>query len=197
MRYSQRRIKEVAGVKQTAVDRSRTAIGQIDTSPSFKYIQDFATEFASFESVCDFSEILEQAGSSNLVWIGDYHALSRFQQFAANFVRELYRINTNIALGVEPVFARHQKLLDRWMTGRISEQAFLEGIRYDDEWGCDWDSYSVLFNTARDLEIPIYGVDCHPRYDMRSIGRRDLRTARRITRIIEQDPTRTLVIVFG
>src|SRR5215471_20594297 len=120
MRYSQRRIKEVAEVKQTAVNRIRRAIGQIDTSPSFKYIQDFATEFASFESVCEFSEILDEAAASNLIWIGDYHALSRFQEFAADFVRDLYRKNPNIALGVEPVFARHQKLLNRWMAGRIS-----------------------------------------------------------------------------
>src|SRR5262249_27036597 len=152
---------------------------------------------SSFENVCGFSEVLDEAAASNLIWIGDYHALSRFQQFAADFVHELYRKNTNIALGVEPVFARQQKLLDRWMMGRISEQAFLEGIHYAEEWGCDWDSYSLLFNTARDLGIPIYGVDCHPRYDMRSISRRDQRTARRISSIIEQDPTRTLVIVFG
>ncbi len=197
MRYSKRRIKEVADIKQTAVDRIRTAIGQIDTSPSFKYIQDFATEFASFESVCEFSEILDQAAESQIIWIGDYHALSRFQQFAAGFVRDLYRKNPNIALGVEPVFARHQKLLDRWMSGRISEQVFLNSIRYDDEWGCDWSCYSLLFNTARDLRIPIYGVDCHPRYDMRSIGRRDQSTARRIAGIIEHDPERALVIVFG
>jgi hypothetical protein len=197
MPYSQRRIKEVAEIKQTAVHRIRTAIGQIDTSPSFKYIRDFATEFASFDSVCQYSDILDDAATANLIWIGDYHALSRFQQFAADFVRDLYRKNTNIALGVEPVFARNQKLLDRWMKGQISEQAFLEGIRYEDEWGCDWNSYSLLFKTARDLDVPIYGVDCHPRYDMRSIGRRDHRTAGRIARIIEHDPSRTLVIVFG
>jgi hypothetical protein len=197
MRYSRHRIKEVATIKQTAVERIRTAIGEIDTSPSFKYIQDFANEFSTYQSVCGYPEILDEAAAANLIWIGDYHALSRFQRFAADFVRDLYRRNPNIGLGVEPVFARHQKLLERWMGEEISEQAFLDGIRYDDEWGCDWNSYSLLFQTARDLGIPIYGVDCHPRYDMRSIGRRDRRTARRIASIIEQDPTRTLVIVFG
>src|SRR4029079_10891420 len=99
--------------------------------------------------------------------------------------------------GVEPVFARHQKLLDKWIDGSISEDKFLESIRYDEEWGCDWKSYRVLFDTARELRIPIYGVDCHPRYDMRSIGRRDQRTAERIANIIAHDPSPTLVVVFG
>src|SRR5262249_43502251 len=51
--------------------------------------------------------------------------------------------------------------------------------------------------TARELNIPVFGIDSHPRYDMRSIGRRDQRTARHICGIIERDPSRTLVIVFG
>src|SRR2546425_969037 len=142
IRLSQRRIKEVAEIKRAAVERIQTDIGEIDTSPSHKYIEDFTSEFCGFQDVCDYAEILDQAASSTLIWIGDYHALSRFQEFAANFVRELYRRNRNIALGIEPVFARHQKTLDRWIAGRLSEQAFLERIRYDAEWGCDWKSYS-------------------------------------------------------
>jgi len=197
MGYSRKRIDEIAEVKRAAVQRIRTDIGQIDTSPRHKYIENFTTEFATFEDICDLSEILAKASHSNLIWIGDYHALSRFQEFTATFVRDLYRLNPNISLGVEPVFGRHQKILDRWMQGRISEQAFLEQIRYSEDWGCDWESYSLLFDTARDLKIPIYGVDCHPRYDMRSIGRRDHRTARRIAGIVQNDPSRTLIIVFG
>jgi hypothetical protein len=197
MAYSKKRIKEVADVKQTAVRRIRTAIDDINLSRTHKYIEDFNEEFATFQDVCDPDDILRDAAGAHLVWIGDYHVLSRFQEFVSDFVRKLFRLNRNIALGVEPVFARHQKILDRWMKGRISEQAFLEAIRYDEEWGCDWKSYAVLFSTAKELGIPIYGVDCHPRYDMRSIGRRDGRIARRISSIVQSDPSRTLIVVFG
>src|SRR5215475_11993509 len=102
----------------------------------------------------------------DLIWIGDYHALSRFQEFAATFLRDLHKRKANIGLAVEPVFSRHQRILDRWMAGKMSEQAFLEAIRYHDEWGCDWNSYSLMFETARQLGIPVHGIDSHPRYDM-------------------------------
>jgi heme-binding uptake protein ChaN (Tiki superfamily) len=174
MRYSSKRIRELADLKHAAVERIRTDIGQIDTSPSHKYIEEFTTEFANFQDVCDPSMVVDDASAANLIWIGDYHALSRFQEFVSTFLRELFQRNRNIALAVEPVFARHQRTLERWMSGRISEQAFLEAIRYDDEWGCDWKSYSQWFSTARELGIPVYGIDSHPRYDMRSIGRRDI-----------------------
>jgi hypothetical protein len=197
MAYSRKRINEVAEIKRATVRRIRTDIGLIDTSRSHKYIEDFTTEFATFQDICIPSEILDRASEANLVWIGDYHALSRSQQFSSDFVHDLFRRNPNIALGVEPVFARHQKVLEKWMDGEISEPTFLNSIRYEDEWGCDWRSYRLLFDTARDLHVPIFGVDCHPRYDMRSIGRRDRRTARRIASIIQNDPSRTLVVVFG
>ena len=83
------------------------------------------------------------------------------------------------------------------MAGKISEHEFLDRIHYKEEWGCDWDGYKAIFETARDLRIPVYGIDCHPRNDMRSIGRRDLGVARRIVRLIEKNPARKLVVIFG
>src|SRR5207247_2502030 len=53
------------------------------------------------------------------------------------------------------------------------------------------------FEASRELCIPVFGVDCHPRNDMRSISRRDRGVARRISRLIEKYPTRTLVVLFG
>src|SRR5205823_635223 len=90
MGYSSKRIKEVAALKHTAVQRIRTDIGQIDTSPSHKYIEEFTLEFSNFQEVCDPESVIKDAAASNLIWIGDYHALSRFQEFASTFLRDLY-----------------------------------------------------------------------------------------------------------
>src|SRR5262249_36264117 len=106
MRISTKRIKEVEGIKHAAVERIWNDIGQIDSSPSHKYIEEFTTEFGNFQDICDYGEILTEAASSNLIWIGDYHALSRFQEFAATFLRDLHKRKANIGLAVEPVFSR-------------------------------------------------------------------------------------------
>src|SRR5215813_3844145 len=97
MGISRKRINEVAEIKRTAVRRIRTDIGLIDTSRSHKYIEDFTDEFATYQDVCDPSEVLEKAVASDLIWIGDYHALSQFQQFSAGFIRDLFRRNPYIA----------------------------------------------------------------------------------------------------
>jgi uncharacterized iron-regulated protein len=197
MTYSKQRLKEVTALKRAAVQRIQSDIDEIDASTSRKYIQEFNREFQTFQSVCAPSEVLQQAQEANLIWIGDYHALVQSQTYATEFIRSLAARKNDLAVAVEPVFARNQEVLDRWMAGRISEEEFLDRIHYCDEWGCDWEGYKAIFAAARELRIPVYGADCHPRNDMRSIGRRDLGVARRLARLMERNPQRTLVVIFG
>lgn len=197
MTYSKQRLREVTALKREAVRRIQTDIVEIHPSPTRKYIHEFNEEFQSFDSVCTAVDISNATKEANLIWIGDYHALPASQIYAVTLLKELAATRKNLLLAVEPVFARNQKILEEWMTGRISEQEFLERVRYYEEWGCDWQSYKTIFMTAQELRIPVYGVDCHPRNDMRSIGRRDLGVARRISRLIERNPGQTLVVLFG
>jgi hypothetical protein len=197
MTYSKQRLKEVTALKREAVRRIQTDIGEIHPSPTRKYIQEFSREFQSFQSVCAPGEIPREVHRVNLIWIGDYHALPASQNYVVQLLMEIAETKKNVALAVEPVFARNQKILDSWMEGKISEQEFLDRVRYYEEWGCDWPAYKAIFEAARERRIPVYGVDCHPRNDMRSIGRRDLGVARQIARLMEQHPGQTLVVVFG
>ena len=197
MTYSKQRLREITELKREAVRRIQTDIGEIHPSPSRKYIQEFSEEFDTFESVCQPEEILRGILKANLVWVGDYHALAASQMLVVELLKTVSQRKANIAVAVEPVFARSQESLDRWMSGKISEQEFLERIRYHEEWGCEWTGYKAIFETARELRVPVYGVDCHPRNDMRSIGRRDLGVARRIARLMQENPTQTLIVVFG
>ena len=197
MTYSKQRLREATALQRQAVRRIQTEIGEIHASPSRKYIQEFNDEFRGFETACGIDEILDEARGSNLIWVGDYHALPASQLYVVELLRQVAQQKPNVALALEPIFARSQETLDQWMSGKISEQEFLERIRYHEEWGCDWSSYKAIFEAARSLRIPVYGVDCHPRNDMRSIGRRDLGVARRIARLMERNREQTLIVMFG
>jgi hypothetical protein len=197
MTYSKQRLREITRLQREAVRRIQTDIGEIHPSPSRKYIEEFSQEFDSFESVCEPEEVLSAAIDANLIWVGDYHALHKSQMYVSSLLNEVARQKKNVALAVEPIFAKNQDVLDRWMSGKISEQDFLERIRYHEEWGCDWTGFKAIFETARNLGIPVHGVDCPPRNDMRRIGTRDFGVARHIARLVKDDPERALIVVFG
>src|SRR5262245_33026004 len=197
MTYSKQRLGHVTELQRAAVRRIQTDIGEIHPSPSRKYIQEFTDEFGVFESVCSPEIVLRQAVDANLIWVGDYHALAKSQIYVVDLLKEVAQYRDNVAIAVEPIFARNQEILDQWMSGKISEPEFLDRIRYYEEWGCDWAGYKAIFEAARELGVRVYAVDCHPRSDMRSIGRRDLGVARRIVRLMQNKPSQTLIVVFG
>ena len=197
MSYSKSRLKEVVELQKGILGRIEGDLGEFGLSPRLKYIQEFTDEFRHYQAVCDVDEIVENAAGAHLVWIGDYHALGRSREFALHFLQRLHTTKKSIALGVEMVFARRQKTLDRFLAGKMSEAEFLDSIHYEDDWGCDWPSYKALFTAARELGIPIYGIDCHPRRDLRSIRRRDQGVARRVAKLVQEDPGRTIVALFG
>jgi Haem-binding uptake, Tiki superfamily, ChaN len=197
MTYSKQRLRQITELQREAVRRIQTDIGEIHPSPSRKYIQEFTDEFGGFESVCAPDDVLHHALNANLIWVGDYHALAKSQIYVVDLLKEVAQKKGHVAVAVEPVFARSQEILDEWMAGRISEQEFLDRIHYYEEWGCDWTGYKAIFETARELGVRVYGIDCHPRSDMRRIGRRDLGVARRIVRLMQHDPSQTLIVVFG
>src|SRR5258706_4738878 len=184
MAYSKQRLREITRLQREAVRRIQVDIGEIHPSPSRRYIQQFNEEFADFESLSGQEQVLRRALDANLIWVGDYHALTSSQMYVVELVKELTRVKSGVAVAVEPIFARNQEILDLWMSGRLSEQEFLDRIRYHEEWGCEWSGYKAIFETARDLGVPVYGVDCHPRDDMRSIGSAHLRVARPISRLV-------------
>src|SRR5215470_17897430 len=113
MTYSKQRLKEVTALKRAAVRRIQSDIGEIDASTSRKYIQEFNREFQTYQAVCDAAEVFDRAQKANLIWIGDYHALVQSQTYATEFLHELAARKENLAVAVEPVFARSQQLLDR------------------------------------------------------------------------------------
>jgi hypothetical protein len=197
MSYSRQRLNEVVALQKAILTRIEADLGEFGNSRRRKYIQEFHDEFQTFETKCAAEDVLDAAADANLVWIGDYHALVRSRAYAVDLLRKIAaRRNSKVAIGVEVVFARQQKILDRWMHDEITDPEFLEQIRYFEQWGCDWPSYKILFDAAKELNIPAYGVD-YPRADMRRIGRRDQAVAHRICRLMQEDPSRTLVVLFG
>src|SRR5262249_6702790 len=153
MAYSKQRLREITRLQREAVRRIQTDIGEIHPSAGRRYIQEFNEEFERFECLSDPEEVLDSALHTNLIWVGDYHALTKSQLYVVELVKQLTRLKGNIALAVEPIFARNQQILDDWMLGKVSEHEFLDRIHYYDEWGCEWTGYRAIFETARELGV--------------------------------------------
>lgn len=189
--------REEVAFHREMVRQLKREISAIDRNSRRKYIRDFDSEYRSFEQLATLDDLIVAAYKSDIIYIGDYHALPQSQMFAARMVREIASRSRNTHLAMEMVFGRSQRVLDRWMAGELTEHEFLRRIRYHLDWGYDWESFARIFAVARTRQVRVHGVDCEPRSGFRYIRRRDQYAAERIVSIFEEDPDAKVVVVFG
>lgn len=176
------------------VERS---IRATDPNSRRKYLREFTEAFQSYHSVLTPEQTRQQLLASNIVLVGDYHALASSQLFCEKVLTQLSAEGREVVLGLETVFARDQHLLDEWCSREIDGAELRDRLRFDADWGYDWFPFYRLLETARANCRRIYGLDCCPRNDLRKISRRDQHAAERIRHLRKEHPNAVIVTLFG
>jgi len=190
-------LREEIALQRATVARLKKDILGVDRNARKRYIRDFHEEFDRLEAPSSFDDLIVACFKADIVYIGDYHALPASQEFAARLLREIAARSGEVVLCLEMVYTRSQKVLDRFMAGEIGEAEFLKGIRYELDWGYDWNSFRRLFDAARENRVAIAGIDCEPRRGLRYIRKRDAHAAARIAGIVQQRPRAKIVVLIG
>lgn len=169
-----------------------------DSQNRRKYLREFNQAFSNYDSLLDSGQVQNALRSADVVLIGDYHALPNAQRQAAALIEQRALAGDRpVVLGVETIFARDQHILDEWWRREIDESELRQRIRFDLDWGYDWDPFHELLVTARDHAEALYGLDCMPREDLRKIGARDRHAAVKIAEIRERHPYAVIFVLFG
>ncbi len=188
--------KEIQAQKRIIRDLKRDIFG-IDKTFKSRYIKQFRLEFSGYERVATIDEVLERARACNILYFGDYHPLRESQDLLLLLMRELASGGRDVVLALEMLYTQQQVFLDQWMKGKISEEEFLESIEYTSEWGFSWESYSRIFELAKDPFIPIFGIDSEPRDHLKYIRMRDSMIAQRICTIRKFFPEHLVLVAIG
>ena len=163
-----------------------------------KYLRDFSAAYHTYESVVDATQVHHAVRDADLTLIADYHALPNCQRFASSLLEQRALAGDRpVVLGVETIFARDQHILDEWWRREIDEAEFRQRVRFQLDWGYDWEPFYELLVTAREHADAIYGLDCMPREDLRKIGARDRHAAEKIAEIRAKHPAAAVLVLFG
>jgi len=162
-----------------------------------KYLREFNDAFQAYEAVLDRQSYEQMLLAADFVLVGDYHALPKSQQFAAEVVERIAASGRQVVLGLECVFSRDQHILDDWQRGVTGERELRERLRFDTAWGYDWQPFYRLLTRARQAGALLYGLDATARGDLRRISIRDRHAAERVGVIHASHPEAAVVVLFG
>lgn len=190
MRRTAGQIHAIAGVQRQ--------IRACDANGKRKYLQDFTNAYRRYERVLGPNELQERVCSADLLLIGDYHALPASQNYTAGLIERLSRAQSRpIVFAVETVLSRDQHILDDWWNGEIRDEELRERLRFDADWGYEWEPFCDLLRRARKHVAGLYGLDCLPREDLRKIAARDRHAAQKLAEIRQRHAGAQIIALFG
>lgn len=190
------RLRRSAAQLHALAEVERT-IRATDTKSRRKYLRDFNEAFVTYQRVLKIRELEERLSVSDVVLVGDYHALPASQRFTAGLIERLVAMGRTVVLGVEAVVARDQHILDEWQNGEIDTGELRSRIRFESDWGYDWQPFREMLERTRRAGVRVFGLDCTPRQDMRSIRARDRHAAVKIAELRQANPDCVVVVLFG
>jgi hypothetical protein len=191
------RARRRTAAQQLALLQVKREISATDPHGRLKYIRDFSEAFRDYSCPLTDSELKQKYSAADVILLGDYHALAASQDYAAVLLAQLVQSSRPVVLALEMVFSRDQFILDEWLRGETSDDELRHALRYDDEWGYDWEPFAHLLRQARRFGSPVYGIDLKPRGNMRKIAARDRHAAAQIAQIRRAHPEARVLTLFG
>ncbi|HWC19601.1 MAG TPA: ChaN family lipoprotein [Terriglobales bacterium] len=172
-------------------------IGSVDPISRRKYVQEFIDAFQSYERVISKETLMRFCAEADTLLVSDFHALDTCQFFLCELLEELAGRERPLVLLLEAIFARDQLVIDAWQRQEISDGELRQRLRFDIDWGYEWEPFLHTLKVARSLRIPIYGADCPPRGNMRRIAMRDRHAVEMVVNARAAHPEAILVLMFG
>jgi len=105
------------------------------------------------------SWVIDQVASKKIIYTGEYHDRFSSHVVELQVIKELFRKNPSIAIGMEMFQRPFQKVLDDYISGAIGEEEFLRKSEYFSRWGYDFNLYKPILDFARAERIPVVALN--------------------------------------
>lgn len=120
--------------------------------------------------LADASEVRARAVAGDVVFLGESHDDALVHRWQLRVAAALHALRPDIALGFEMFPRSVQPVLDRWVAGEFSAEAFLAAVDWPNVWGFDAALYRPLFEFCRGHGLPMVALNCR-RELVREVGR--------------------------
>ena len=113
---------------------------------------------ASNESISHVA-LVDKVKNKRLVLLGEHHDNIEHHRWQLQMITGLHTLNPKLVLGFEMFPREVQPVLDQWVAGELTEEAFLKAARWAEYWRFDKSLYVSLFHYARMNRIPMVALN--------------------------------------
>jgi len=103
------------------------------------------------------SRALSNLRKKRIILVGEHHNQKSHHMAQLLIIEALRDSGVSVAIGLEMFRSESQRALDRWVSGKMSERDFQKV--HSDNWNFPWPLYSMIFEYARNMRIPLVGLN--------------------------------------
>ena len=148
----------------------RLPIGNPETKYNFcavKLNQIFDT---SNQENLSLDRLLQKLSSYQIIMLGESHTSEQHHKVQLNIIKGLTESGSSVCLALEMFNEAQNPVLDDYISGKLTEEEFLDQSDYFNTWGHNYRYYKPIFDFAREHHIKMYGVNIAHEYSSK-IGR--------------------------
>jgi hypothetical protein len=162
------------------------------------YRKEYLRHLRDYEEISTKTDLIAKASAADVIFHGDYHTLAQSQRSVLRILRELQG-KREIILCLEMFHGSDQKHVDRFMSGELSQNSFLDKIDYAKKWPFHWSNWRPIISFCRDHGIPVLGIntEINDAKGIRSLRERNRYSARIIAKAFLRNPGKLIYVVDG
>lgn len=145
----------------------------------------------------EFSDLVQSAVESRIIYVGDYHTLRESQKTPLRLASRLISENHKIVFCTEAFHIDDQPRLGMWLNQEIDDNELLQSTDWNSKWGFPWRNFGMQMHYFRERGIPVVALNSHEKIVGKSFAARDRIAAMRIVEILREFPDSKLIVSFG
>lgn len=168
-----------------------------DAPELMRYREVYDREFQRKWTAATKETLWEQIEKSQVVMVGDFHALHQSQKAQLRILRHLPKDRKTI-LAVEFFEAADQDKINKYLSGKMSEKEFLKAIQWQSKWGFPWEHYRPLMRWAQKHKISVRGLNkSYKKKTATTLKSRDVFAGKKIAEIVREHADHLIFVVYG
>lgn len=110
-------------------------------------------------SITNLEKVVEDIRDKKVVYVGEHHDEFAHHINQLNIIKELYKTNKKLAIGMEMFQRPFQRVIDNYINGTIDEKEFLKKTEYFKRWKLDYNLYKPIVDFAKQNKVPIIALN--------------------------------------
>jgi uncharacterized iron-regulated protein len=106
-----------------------------------------------------FQHIMSKLANYQLIYVGESHTNYEDHKLQLEIIRDLYKRDPNLAIGMEMFTRPIQPVIDRYLNNEIDEKTFLKESHYFEMWRFDYRLYRDIINFAKYNKLPVVALN--------------------------------------